>query len=107
MFYIQAIRLRQDEAAPEIVDWVSSRAPDIVEAKRQARFLSETSTATEWTGPTADFIRVVDGSGAERFRCRCRVALKSRKAPGSTAPRARIQPITASPPPPKTSLFGC
>jgi len=99
MFYIQAIRLRQDEAAPEIVDWVSSRAPDIVEAKRQARFLSESSTATEWTGPAADFIRVVDASGVERFRCRCRVALKSRKAQGLSARQAGMQPITASPPP--------
>jgi hypothetical protein len=96
VFVIQAIRLQSYDESPEIVDWIISRARSLADAKRHARDLSENASAAEWTGPAAEFIRIMDGSGIERFRCRCRVALKSRKAQGSSQPATYPNAITSS-----------
>jgi len=96
VFVIQAIRLQRYGESPEVIDWIISRAPSLAEAKRHARDLSENATAAEWTGPAAEFIRILDGSGIERFRCRCRVALKSRRAQGLVSTAMYPNAITPS-----------
>jgi hypothetical protein len=70
-FFIEAIRL--DETSPVVVDRIIVRSEDISSVTRQARLLAETAVAPEWNWPAAEALRVVDDTGAERFRCRCRV----------------------------------
>ena len=76
-FFIEAIRL--DEPSPVVVDRIIVRSDDLSSVKQQARLLSETAVAPEWNWPAAEALRVVDDTGAERFRCWCRVATSPRQ----------------------------
>ena len=78
-FYILSVRSAHGGNVPTLVDWVIARCGEVSDAKREARRIAETASASEWIWPMAEAIQVLDERGVERFRCWCRVVLPARK----------------------------
>ena len=68
-YHIEAIRFSRADRPAHVVDRLMVRANDIEAVKRQTILLYETARDSRWCKPKAEALRVVDQTGAERFRC--------------------------------------